>query len=203
MPTVTALKRVRPGRVLVELDGARWRTFPDDVVAHAGLAVGVDLERPRARALARALRQRKALDAATRALRARDLPTARVKELLAERGIGPDDRRHALAALRRAGAVDDRRFAFSRAVTLAERGFADAAIRHQLEREGLPSELCNEALDALEPESVRATRTAARLGGGVRAARALARRGFGEEVIEAAVPGLVAADGGSALGYGP
>jgi SOS response regulatory protein OraA/RecX len=203
MPTVTALRRVRPGRVLVELDGARWRTFPDDVVAHAGLAVGADLDRPRTRVLARALRQRKALDAAARALRARDLPSGRLEELLAERGIGPGDRRRAVAVLRRAGAVDDRRFALSRAATLAERGFSDAAIRHQLERQGVPSELCDEAVGALEPESLRATRTAAGLGGGVRAARALARKGFGEEAIEAAVPGLVAGDGGSALGYGP
>jgi SOS response regulatory protein OraA/RecX len=203
MPTVTALRRVRPGRVLVELDGARWRTFPDDVIADAGLAVGVDLERPRARALARALRRRKALDAAARALGTRDLPSRRLEELLAERGVGPGERRHALGVLRRAGAVNDRRFAFSRAATLAERGLADAAIRHQLERQGLPSELCDDALDALEPESVRATRTAARLGGGLRAARALARKGFGVEAIEAAVPGLIAADGGSALGYEP
>ncbi len=201
MPTVTALRRVRPGRVLVELDGARWRTFPDDVVAQAGLAAGGSLDRPRARALARALRQRRAVDAAARALRARDLPSGRLEQLLAKRGIGPTERRHAVAVLRRAGAVDDRRFAFSRAATLAERGLPDAAIRQQLEPEGVPSELCDEAIGALESEAVRAARTAARLGGGIRAARALARRGFEQEAIEAAVPGLVAADGGSALGY--
>jgi SOS response regulatory protein OraA/RecX len=203
MATVTALRRVRPGRVLVELDGARWRTLPDDVVADAGLAVGIDLDRSRARALARALRQRRAVDAAARALRARDLSSGGLEQVLAERGLGPTERQDAVAVLRRAGAVDDRRFAFSRAATLAERGFADAAIRQQLEQEAVPSELCDAAVGTLEPEHVRAARTAAKLGGGLRAARALARKGFEHEVIETAVPGLIAADGGSALGYEP
>ena len=203
MATVTGLRRVRPGRVLVELDGARWRTLPDDIVAQAGLAAGVELDRPRARALARALRQRRAVDTAARALRARDLSSDRLERVLAERGIGPTERRDAVAVLRRAGAIDDRRFAFSRAATLAERGFADAAIRQQLEHEGVPSELCDAAVVALEPEPVRAAQVAARFGGGLRAARALARKGFEQEAIEEAVPGLVAADGGSALGYEP
>jgi hypothetical protein len=47
------------------------------------------------------------------------------------------------------------------------------------------------ALEALEPEEERARGAAAALGGGTRAARALARRGFSEESLEA-VPADVA-----------
>ena len=41
MPTVTALRDDRRGRVAVELDGAPWRVLPLDVVARAGIAVRV------------------------------------------------------------------------------------------------------------------------------------------------------------------
>jgi regulatory protein len=203
MPTVTALRRVRPGRVLVELDGARWRTLPDDVAAQAALAEGVELDRPRARTLARALRRAKALDVAARALTARDLPASRLDDLLSRRGVPPAERRRAVAALGQAGFVDDRRFAIGRAAALADRGRGDAAIRDDLRRKGIEAELVDEALHALEPEAVRAARASERLGGGLRAARTLARNGFGQEAIEAAVPEVVAADGKAALGYEP
>lgn len=201
MPTVTALRRVRPRRVLVELDGARWRTLPDDVVAQAALAEGVELDRPRARTLARALRHARALDVAARALTSRDLPAERVDELLSRRGVAPAERRRTVAALNRTGVIDDRRFAIGRAAVLADRGRGDAAIRDDLERKGIQAELVDEALRALEPEPERAVRAARRLGGGLRAARALARKGFRQEAIEAAVPEVVAADGEAALGY--
>jgi SOS response regulatory protein OraA/RecX len=203
MPTVTALSRVRPGRVRVELDGEHWRTLPDDVAALAGLREGVQLDRPRARALARELRHAKALDVATRALHARDLTVDRLDERLAQRGVAPAERRQLLDALKRTGAVDDRRFALRRSEILADRGLGDAAIRDDLARRGTPPELVEEALGALEPETVRAAEVAQRLGGGARAARALARKGFREESIERALPEIVAAEGATALGYEP
>ena len=43
MPRVTALRPARPGRVLVELDGERWRTIPLDVAAQSGLALADSL----------------------------------------------------------------------------------------------------------------------------------------------------------------
>ena len=48
------------------------------------------------------------------------------------------------------------------------------------------------AVDELEPEMERAQGVAQRLGSGLKAVRALARRGFGEDAIEAAVRELVA-----------
>jgi SOS response regulatory protein OraA/RecX len=98
----------------------------------------------------------------------------------------------ALERLERAGYVDDGRFAFDRARALAGRGRGDAAIRADLERRGVDPELIEQALASLEPEAERARRTAEELGGGVRAARALARNGFSEESLETALRGLVA-----------
>jgi hypothetical protein len=53
MPRVTALRPARPGRVLVELDGERWRTIPLDVAARSGLTLGLELDRERLQTLSR------------------------------------------------------------------------------------------------------------------------------------------------------
>jgi hypothetical protein len=60
---VTAL-RERRGHVAVELDGQAWRTVPLEVVVRAGLAVELELDRPRLRLLRRELRRAEALAAA-------------------------------------------------------------------------------------------------------------------------------------------
>jgi SOS response regulatory protein OraA/RecX len=157
---VTAL-RARGSRVAVELDGAPWRTLPLEVVVKAGLSEGCELDREQARRLARERRGLQAL------------------------GIGRQE--ETLAVLARAGLLDDARFAVERATGMAERGYGDAAIRHDLERRGVGGEEIAAALAALVPEPERVTRHAPRFGGGLRAARALARRGFAEESVEVLV----------------
>jgi SOS response regulatory protein OraA/RecX len=77
---------------------------------------------------------------------------------------------------------------------LAERGRGDAAIAWDLERQGVSTEQVESALQALEPERERALALAARHGTGAATARLLARRGFGEEAVEAACAGRFAAD---------
>jgi SOS response regulatory protein OraA/RecX len=108
---------------------------------------------------------------------------------LAERGAAPSARADALEALERAGLVDDRRVAVARAAGLAGRGYGDAAIRFDLEREGLDSELVAEALAGLDPEPERARSLLAARGGGVRALRWLAARGFDAASLEDLVAG--------------
>jgi SOS response regulatory protein OraA/RecX len=199
MPRVTALRPARPGHVLVELDGVRWRTIPLDAATRVGLALDVELDRGRARALRRELRRSEALAAAARALSRRGRSEQGLRLLLDRRGVGDEAREDAVATLRRAGALDDDRYAVRRAEALAERGFGDAAIGFELEREGLTPEQGRAALVDLEPETDRAVRLAARRGADARTARWLARRGFGADAIEAAVP-AVAGDTGAELG---
>ena len=152
----------------------------------AGLRVGVELDRPRARAVRRELRRHEALAVSSRALRHRDLSVRALERRLEQRAVAPAERTEALETLKRAGVLDDRRFACSRASVLACRGYGDAAIRFDLERHGVAAELVDAAVSELEPEEVRAARVAAAAGGGARAARVLARRGFGGDAIEAA-----------------
>jgi SOS response regulatory protein OraA/RecX len=196
VPIVTALRAAGSGRVAVELDGASWRVLPLEAVVRAGLTVGAELDRGRARTMARERRRLAALAAASRALRARDLSEHGLHMRLARRGVAPVERERAVQTLRRAGLVDDDRFAHRRAETLADRGYGDAFIRDDLERQGVGHDAAEAAIGALRPEHERAVDELVRRGGGLRGGRALARRGFSEESLE----GVVARDGPAELG---
>jgi len=127
------------------------------------------------------------IDVAARALRHRDRSRAQVDARLARAGVGEEQRVEALETLERVGYVDDARFAQTRAATLAARGFGDLAIRHDLEESGVGAEGVAGALAALEPESARARALAARLGRTPKTAAQLARKGFSEDAVEAAI----------------
>jgi regulatory protein len=192
MPTVTALRETRGGRVAVELDGARWRTFSPDVIARVRLGVGEVLDRPRLRELARERRRARAVDTARRAVARRDHSSAELRRRLERRRVASSDAEEVLGTLERVGLVDDARYAARRAQSLAERGHGDSAIRWRLERDGVGAADVEAAVGGLEPERERAIRLVAARGAGPRAARELARRGFGEGSIEDALGGFVA-----------
>jgi SOS response regulatory protein OraA/RecX len=184
---VTAL-RVRPrGRVEVELDGILWRLVPTDAVVRSGLSVGRALDRETARTLGRELRRAEALTRAVRALTARDRSRRSLDDRLGAAGVTAPARREALETLEQAGLVDDDRLAAARAHALAERGYGDAAIRFDLEREGLADESIVAALAGLEPERQRARRLVEQRGRDARAARWLAAKGFDAGAVEDAV----------------
>ena len=196
MAVVTALRIAGRRSVAVELDGVRWRTLPLEAVVRAALAVGGELDRPRARTLARERRRLAALEVAARAVRSRDRSEQDVRARLERQGVPANERDRAVETLASAGVLDDRRYAAGRAESLARRGYGDAAIRADLERGGVDAERIAAALDELEPERNRAETQLVRLGGGLRALRSLARRGFAEESLE----GLVAAPDLTELG---
>lgn len=194
MPTVTRLAAGGRGRVVVELDGAPWRTLPVEVVARAGLSEGRLLDRPALRLLRQELRRSEALAVAGRALRRQDLSERGIAERLGRASVAPATIAASLAVLSRAGLVDDARFARTRAGSLAERGYGDAAIRYDLERQGVAPELAQEALESLEGEGERARRLVERRGRSARTARYLASKGFGEGAVEAVLGGDFAPD---------
>jgi SOS response regulatory protein OraA/RecX len=128
----------------------------------------------------------RSLGVAVRALRHRDLSRERLEARLAARGAAPSARAEALAALERAGLVDDARLGAARAGALAERGYGDDAIRAALEAEGLPSG----AVAELEPELERARRLLGDAAGPARlkTLRRLAARGFAAETLAELTP---------------
>jgi SOS response regulatory protein OraA/RecX len=157
------------------------------------LRVGVTLDRARLRVLRRELRRSEALDLAGRTLRRRDLSRRALEERLAGH-VAASACEEALAALARAGVVDDERVAASRAVSLADRGYGDAAIRHDLRCRGLDPVDIDRAVGSLEPEAERAAAIVSRRGNGPKTARSLAAKGFSDEAVAAAVSGAFATD---------
>ena len=192
MPVVSGLRELPSGRIAVELDGARWRTVPAEVLVRVRLGVGEELDRPRARELARELRRARAVDTALRAVSRREQSSAELDRRLRKRGIAPGLREETLNRLEHVGLVDDERYAMRRAESLSERGQGDEAIRWRLERDGVPGETAAKAVAALAPERQRARLVVAAQGGGLRTARELARRGFGEDAVEEALGEVVA-----------
>jgi SOS response regulatory protein OraA/RecX len=180
------------GRVEVTLDDEPWRTLPAEVVLRAGLDVGVELDRERARRVRRELKRHEAMSRAARALRARDLSTAELDARLGRAKVAPRARAETIERLTAAGAVDDERFALSRAQVLANRGAGDFLIAHDLERRGVSSEAIEAAIASLEPELVRARSICLRRGAGPKTARYLARKGFSEAAIESSCADAVA-----------
>jgi len=139
-----------------------------------------------------AARERDPIDLAARALQHRDRSRRELDDRLARAGVGDEERADALETLERVGYVDDARFAAARAEALAGRGYGDEAIRHDLEAHGIDAEGVVEALAGLESEREREQALVQRLGRSVRTAQQLARKGFGEESLEAAVGADVA-----------
>jgi SOS response regulatory protein OraA/RecX len=137
------------------------------------------------------------IDLAAAALRHRDRSRRQVDERLARAGVDDAHRADALDALERIGYVDDARFAGQRAASLAERGYGDDAISALLAADGVAADLAAEAVAALPPEPERAAEIIATMGASPRTAARLARKGFGEDAVEAAAGGF-ATDGSEA-----
>jgi SOS response regulatory protein OraA/RecX len=186
---VTALHERPRGRVEIQLDGSPWRLVPAAAVVRSGLQVGRALDRETARNLARELRHGDALARAARALGPRERSRLALDERLARAGVPARTRGEVLETLERAGLVDDARTAVRRAEALAERGFGDAAIRYDLEQEGIAAELVEQALAGLEPERERAGALVERRGADARTGRWLAARGFDAATVEDALGG--------------
>ncbi len=138
-------------------------------------------------------RERDPIDLATRALRNRDRSRRELDDRLARAGIPEPARREALERLERVGYLDDRRFAAGRARALAQRGYGNEAIRHDLTGRGIEPETAETAVAELAPEAERAALLAARLGPDGRLAARLQRKGFDVETV-ASVLGAAFAD---------
>jgi SOS response regulatory protein OraA/RecX len=182
--TVTRLREQKRGRVAVELDGRPWRVLPADAVVRVGLTVGRRLDRDTARALAREVRRARALAAATQSLAAADRSQRALAQRLARAGHSAGASADAVAALGRAGLVDDARLAESRAALLARRGYGDAAIWADLERRLISAEAIAAAVARLEPEPDRVQRLLEGQTVTPRLLRRLAGRGFADEVLD-------------------
>jgi regulatory protein len=84
------------------------------------------------------------------------------------------------------GYLDDARFAFGRARSLAERGYGDDAVRFELEREGVAADRIDAAVAGLAGERERALSVLRGSRSALAGIRKLAAKGFSADSIEAA-----------------
>jgi regulatory protein len=139
--------------------------------------------------------ERDPIELAARSLHYRDRSRSELDARLARAGIDEDARADALDTLERVGYVDDARFAAARAAALAGRGYGDEAIRHDLRVHQLGAEAIEAGLATLEAEPARAVALVARLGRTRKVAARLARKGFSQDALEAALGAELAEDG--------
>jgi regulatory protein len=124
-----------------------------------------------------------ATELALRALRHRNRSRHDLEQRLDRAGVTPDERSAALDRLTEAGLLSDDRFAEERASALAGRGASDALIRHDLHRHGIEHSAVEHAIAQLDQEEERAARVFRERGGGPKATRYLASRGFTAETL--------------------
>lgn len=139
-----------------------------------------------------ALTPRGAREVAVAALGRRDLSTGALARRLLSAGADAETARETLDWLVAVGYVDDARLARTRAVALAGKGYGNAAIAARLEQEELGQVAREIAVAELEPEEERARRTGCQTAwdGPKALAALLARRGFCDDSIEAALAAL-------------
>ena len=126
----------------------------------------------------------KARELALRALSHRDRSRRELELRLERAGVPSGERGEALDELVAAGLLSDARFAEARARGLAAKNGSDFLIRNDLRRHGIDRVEIAEILEGLEDEAERAARIFERRGGGDRALRYLAAKGFSRESLD-------------------
>jgi regulatory protein len=133
-----------------------------------------------------------AVEAGLKALSRRELSHAELVARLERSGIDSEDAELASSQLMRAGYQSDERAAEERVRVLAARLHGDLAIRIDLRRRGISELDVDAALEGIDPELDRADALARRSGSAEQLARALHRKGYTEDTIEAALRMAVA-----------
>ena len=128
-----------------------------------------------------------ALEAGLKALSRRELSYAELVARLQRSGIDREDAERASTQLTEAGYQSDERTADERARVLAARLHGDLAIRLDLRRRGISEGDIDSALEGVDPELARAEELARRAQNASQLARALHRKGYSDDAIEAAL----------------
>ena len=128
-----------------------------------------------------------AVEVGLKALSRRELSRAELVARLERAGIDREDAERASSQLAEAGYQSDERTATERARVLAARLQGDLAIRVDLRRRGIAEHNVDAALEGIDSELARAEALARRAGDPAQLARALHRKGFTEDTVEAAL----------------
>ena len=168
-------------RLLPKADGAEAPAEPAGSCRGAGGGrgglEGLDVSEP----------SPQALEAGIKALSRRELSHAELVARLERSGIAAEDAELASSQLTHAGYQSDERAAEERARVLAGRLHGDLAIRVDLRRRGISDADIDSALEGIDPELARAEALVRKAGSAEQLARALHRKGYTDDTIEAAL----------------
>jgi regulatory protein len=128
-----------------------------------------------------------ALEAGIKALSRRELSRAELVARLERSGIAAEDAELAGSQLKDAGYQSDERAAEERTRVLAGRLHGDLAIRIDLRRRGISDADIDSALEGIDPELARAEALVRKASSAEQLARALHRKGYADDTIEAAL----------------
>ena len=129
----------------------------------------------------------RALEAGLKALSRRELSHAELVMRLERSGIDREDAERAGTQLTQDGYQSDERTAKERARVLAARLQGDFAIRVDLRRRGISDVDIDSALESIGPELARAEQLTRRTRDATQLARALHRKGYGDDTVETAL----------------
>ncbi len=195
LATITDIEQVPGSRRArrIWLDGEPFRTTSAAVIKKLRLGVGDTVDPERLAAECDAVERTAARERAVGLLARQEFSVHQLARRLADDGYGPATVDETVGRLAASGLVDDARFAEALVRVRARAGYGLRAIRRDLERAGIPTDLADAALDAASDgegavDAMAVARRLARPHEDVRklAAR-LVRRGFGfDEALAAA-----------------
>jgi regulatory protein len=189
MATITDLRRSGPAfrRRSIVLDGEHWRDAPSVLVSLLALEIGVQVDPQELAERVESAEPGLARERAVRLITARERSRADLVERLEQDGFSSAVARSTVDDFARTGLVDDERFAYALARTLANaRGAGRARIARELSAAGIDDSLAEAALeealsqdDEIDAARRLADASAARHGATVdKVASRLVRRGY-------------------------
>lgn len=195
--------RHKPGRILLHLeDGAVLRATEQELLDFR-LRAGDTLDEAQLEALKQSASGSGAKAEAAALIGRKAMSSRDLQRKLADKGASEMEARYAARWLESIGALDDAAYAASLARHYAARGYGSRYIREKLSEKGVPRELWDDALDALNDPAEQIdrfleTRTHGRAVDAKdkkRLCAALQRRGFSWGDIRPALERLPMADG--------
>ena len=152
--TVTGARQTKRGRIAVEIDGEYLASVSPQAWIDSGLYEGCETEPEQLNRLLRENRTWEAKQRALRMLSAQSYTTWQLTRRLAAK-TDQESAEQAVQRMEELGLLDDADYAKRFAQELFEnRRFAPRRIRLELTRRGIPSSLCEEAIDALDLDSL-------------------------------------------------
>ncbi len=154
MTTIESNPRA-PGYLIIEIDGARFASLPEENVGELALVAGQVLDEERFQRLCRVAAVEAAYQVAMRVLAARPKAVREMLRSLRDRGHDPDAAKEAVGRLVEVGLLDDLEYSRHFALVRCAKGHGAARLVTDLLARGVEKQVAERAVnETLEAEAV-------------------------------------------------